>query len=306
VNKINLGTNFCKKKFSSPLISVSGIVVDLKENIKLSKIKGVGGITTKSISVLPRTGHPLPIICSYNGGFINAVGLKNPGIEQAAKEISFFKKKVKKPLIASIFAGQLSEFPILAAKIAKAKPDFIELNLSCPNVDDEFGKPFATDPLLSAMAVLEVKKIVKNIPLIAKLTPNTPFLQQVAFEVEKAGADAISAINTVGPGLLINFKTRKPILSNRVGGLSGPAIKPIALRCINEIYRTVKIPIIGMGGVCNAKDALEMIMAGATLVGIGSAIYGQGYQVFDRIALEMRTICQKEKIRTIKQIRGII
>ncbi len=306
MNKVRLSTSFCKVKFSTPLISPSGIVVEPQEIIKLAKTKGIGGVTTKSFSILPRQGHPLPVIAYYQVGYINAVGLKNPGIKKATQETAKLRKIVRKPIVASIFAGQLSEFSILAGQISKARPDFIELNLSCPNVDDEFGKPFATDPLLSAMAVLEVKKAVKKIPIIAKLTPNTPYLSQVAFEVEKAGVDAICAINTVGPGMLINFKTRKPILSYGVGGVSGTAIKPVALRCVHEIYKTVKIPIIGMGGINNGKDALEMIMAGATLVGIGSAIYQEGYEIFDKVIKEMKEIMIQEKISSLKQIRGII
>jgi len=303
---INLRTTFCKVFFPSPLISVSGIVVELAQNIKLAQIKGVGGITTKSISILPREGHPIPRVASFGIGIINSVGLKNPGIDQGIKDIITLNKKTKKPIIASIVGFQLRELPILAKRIAVAKPDFIELNLSCPNVDDEIGRSFATDPLLSAIAVMEVKKVVKDIPIIVKLTPNTPDLKRVAFEVEEAGADAISAVNTVGPGMIIDFKKRKPVIGNRIGGLSGPAIKPIALRCINDIYKTVKIPIIGMGGVSNGQDALEIIMAGATLVGVGVAVYKGGQQIFDKILEEMKKICKEEKIKSLKNIRGII
>lgn len=301
-----LSTKFCQVNFPTPLISVSGIVESLDENLKLAKIKGVGGITTKSISLLPRVGNPPPIIVSYQIGYLNAVGLRNPGVKKAKKEITLFKKKVKKPIIASIFAGQLSEFSILAQKIAKSNPDLIELNLSCPNVDDEFGKPFAIDPLLSALAVIEVKKVVKKIPIIAKLSPNTPDLKKVCFEIEQAGVDAISAINTVGPGMILDFNKRKSFLSHGVGGVSGAAIKPIALRCINDIYKTVKIPIIGMGGVGSGKDVLEMIMAGATLVGIGSAIYKDGYSIFDKVLTQVEDLMKENKIKTLKSIRGII
>ncbi len=306
MKKINFSTTFCKVKFKTPLIAPSGIVVEPDKIISLCKTKALGGATTKSYSLLPRQGHPMPHIASFQSGFINAVGLKNPGINKAIGEVKKIKKKTKKPIIASIFAGQLSEFAHLAQQIKKAKPDLIELNLSCPHVDDEFGRPLACDPLLSAMAVLEVKNKVKDIPILAKLTPNTPDLKQVAYEVEKAGADALCAINTVGPGLLINIKQKKPILGHGVGGTSGPAIKPIALRCVNDIYKTVKIPIIGMGGVSNGKDALEMIMAGATLVGIGSAIYQQGFKVFNRVLEEMQGIINQEKLGSLKKIRGII
>lgn len=303
---INLRTTFCGVSFPSPLITVSGIVDSIPQNIELAKQKGVGGITSKSISILPRAGHPIPRVASFKIGIINSVGLKNPGIDQGVADILTLKKQTKKPIIASIVGFQLYELPILAKRVAVAKPDFIELNLSCPNVDDEIGRPIATDPLLSAIAVLEVKKVVKNIPIIAKLTPNAPDLKKVAFEVEEAGVDAISAINTVGPGMVIDFKRRRPVLGSRIGGISGPAIKPIALRCINDIYKTVKVPIIGMGGVTNGQDVLEMIMAGATLVGVGVAVYQRGRKVFDKISEEMKEICQKEKIKSLKNIRGII
>jgi len=303
---LRLAVNFCKVRFPTPFIVPSGIVVNPKEISKLSQIKGIGGLTSKSYSTLPRKGHPLPNLVSFKIGYMNAIGLTNPGIKKAKREIQFIKERTNKPVIASIFAGQLSEFAILTKEIAQAKPDFIELNMSCPHVDDEFGRPLACDPLMSAMAVAEVKKVVKNIPIIAKLTPNTPELKRVAFEIEKAGVDAISAINTIGPGVLINIKNKKPVLGHGVGGVSGPAIKPIALRCVNDIYKTVKVPIIGMGGVSSGKDALEMIMAGATLVGIGSAIYQGGYQVFNKIIKQLKETAKKEKITSLKKIRGVI
>lgn len=303
---VNLKTTFCNKQFSSPLVSVSGIVVELSQNLKLAQLKGVGGITTKSVSILPREGNPIPRVASYDVGYINSVGLKNPGVEKGIQEIKILNKQTKKYIIASIVCFKLEEFSILAKKVASAKPDFIEINLSCPNVEDEFGRPFATDPLLSAIAVLKIIKVVKNIPIIAKLSPNVPDIKKIAYAVEEAGVDAISAINTVGPGMLIDYKKRKPILGNRVGGVSGPAIKPIALKCVNDIYKAVKIPIIGLGGVSNGKDAIEMIMAGATLVGVGSAVYKYGQKVFDTILEEMKAICVEEKIKSLKDIRGII
>ncbi len=303
---IHLKTKFCGVLFSTPLVSLSGIVVDISGNTRLAKFKGIGGITTKSASILPREGHPIPRIASFGAGYLNNVGLRNPGIDKSVKELIELKKTTKKPIIASIVGFQLQELPILAQKIAAAKPEFIELNLSCPNVDDEAGKPIASDPLLSAIAVSEVKKVVKNIPIIAKLTPNVVDIKKVAYEVEEAGVDAISAINTVGPGMLIDFKRRRAVLGSRVGGVSGAAIKPVALRCVNDIYKTVKVPILGMGGIETGRDALEMIMAGATLVGVGSAIYKGGQQVFDKIFSEMQELCQEEKIGSLKKIRGII
>ncbi len=306
VISMNTSVSFCHVRFPTPLISVSGVVVDVPQIIKLAQLEGVGGVTTKSTSILPREGNPVPRIASFGVGYVNSVGLRNPGIKKAISEMKELKKGIKKPIIASIFAFQMMEFPILAADIAKSKPDCIELNLSCPNVDDELGRSFATDPLLSAIAVMEVKKVVKDIPIIAKLTPNTPDLKRVAHEVEEAGADAIAAINTVGPGLVIDLKKRKPVLGNRVGGVSGKAIKPVALRCVNDIHKTVKIPIIGIGGVSSGMDAIEMMMAGATLVGVGSAIYQGGQQIFNVINSEIKDYMKKEKAQSLKKIIGTI
>lgn len=303
---MKLNVSFCHKNFLTPFILVSGIVVKTDEIIKVGKKKSCAGITTKSFSLKPRKGHPPPTITKFNAGFLNAVGLRNPGIKKAVNIIKVLKQKLKKPVIASIFGSQLSEFSSLVEKISTAKPDIIELNLSCPNVDDEFGKPFALDPLMTALAVLEVKKNLKKIPLVVKLSANTPDLPKVAYEAAKAGADGFSLINTIGPGLLLNIKLRKPILSNRVGGVSGPAIKPIALRAVYEVYKTVKLPLIGIGGISSGYDAIEMIMAGASLVGIGSAIFTYGYQIFDKIEKELITFCQKEKIKTLEEIRGCI
>ena len=299
----NLKTCFCGITFPTPLILASGIVHTPAAFMALASQKGVGGITWKSISLKPRAGHPLPVVTPYSAGFINSVGLKNPGVKQAVKEIREVKKHIKIPLLASIVAFQMSEFPQLATEIAKAAPDLIELNLSCPNVDDEIGRPFSTDPLLSALAVQEVKRVVKHIPVIAKLTPNVVDIKEIAKAVENAGADAISAINTVGPGLLIDAKTRKAKLGNKIGGISGPSIKPLALRCVWDIAKTVKIPILGMGGVNNGEDALEMMMAGATLVGIGSAVFGKGFGIFDQINQQMLDLMKIYEIASFASIK---
>ena len=300
---LNLKTFFCGVTFPTPLILVSGIIHSPQAFLILSKIAEVGGITWKSVSINPRSGHPTPVVIPYSCGFINSVGLKNPGITQAIKEIRLVKRQIHIPLIVSLVAFQFSEFPILAKEIIKANPDLVELNLSCPNVDDEIGRPFATDPLLSALAVQEVKRIVKDVPVIAKLTPNVIDIKEVAKAVENAGADAISAINTLGPGLLIDAKSGKAKLGNKIGGISGKAIKPLALRCVWDIARTVKIPIIGMGGVNSGEDAIEMVRAGATLVGIGSAVFGKGYRIFPQIYQEMVQFMNDNSLDNLSKIR---
>ncbi|KKS41157.1 MAG: Dihydroorotate dehydrogenase [Candidatus Gottesmanbacteria bacterium GW2011_GWB1_43_11] len=301
-----LQTKFCNVTFPSPLISVSGIVTSPQANAVLAKEKGIGAITWKSVSLRERKSHPVPVVVPYSSGYINSVGLQNPGLEQAAKDILHIKKQIRVPLIISIVAFQISEFYPLALGVAKTRPDFIEINLSCPNVDDEAGKPFGTDLLMTTLAIQEVKRAAGDIPVIAKLTPNVVDITEFARAAEEAGADAISAINTSGPGLLIDVSKRKPKLGHKIGGISGKAIKPLALRCVYEIAKTVNIPIIGIGGVSTGEDAIEMIMVGATLVGVGSAIFGVGNSIFPKIAQQMQDIMEKHHIRDLKSIKKCI
>ena len=172
------------------------------------------------------------------------------------------------PLIASIFASTIDQFGQVAAIISQAEPDLIEVNISCPNVGDEFGTPFAGSPESAAAVTRKVKKATQ-IPYIIKLAPNVPNIARIAAAVVEAGADAITAINTM-PGMIIDARAGRPVLSNRMGGISGRALKPVALRCVAEIRQAVSVPIIGTGGITTGMDAAEMLMAGATVVGIGS------------------------------------
>lgn len=299
-------TKFCGITFPSPLVQVSGMIHSSQALAILAQERGVGGVTWKSISLQPRPMHKTPTVVPFGIGFINSVGLPSPGVEVAALEILQVMKKIKVPLIASIVAFQISEFYPLAQQVAKTKPDFIEINLSCPNVDDEIGKPFGTDPLMSMLAVQEVKRAAGKIPVIAKLTPNVVDLPEIVRAVAEAGADAIAAINTSGPGLLIDTHTRKPRLGHKIGGISGAAIKPLALRCVYDVVKTVKLPVIGMGGVSTGADAIEMIMVGATLVGVGSAMFGVGNKIFGKIYDEMLEVMKREKITSLDSIRQTI
>jgi dihydroorotate dehydrogenase (NAD+) catalytic subunit len=265
---------------------------------------GAGAVTSKSLGLDERKGHPGPVVAEWENGLINAVGLSGPGIEEGIHEIKYAVRNSKAPVIASIFASTVRDFGKAAREISKARPCFIEANISCPNVEAEFGKPFGTDPIVSARVTRIVKKNT-DIPVIVKLTPNVPNIKLIANAVEKAGADAICAINTVGPGMVIDIDAAKPVLSNKAGGLSGPAIKPIAVRCVYDIYETVKIPIIGLGGITYGKDAVEMIMAGAAAIGIGSAIHYRGIDVFKKVCSEIKEFLDKNRYSSLDEIRGI-
>ncbi|MEK9182934.1 MAG: dihydroorotate dehydrogenase [Patescibacteria group bacterium] len=298
-----LQTNFLNKTFSSPLVLASGILGLTAASMHRTVQNGAGGVTAKSVSWEPRPGHPGPVIISKDCYILNAVGLSNPGVAEATGEFKKFRQFCETPLIASIFGGTPDEFGELAKKISEAPIDFLELNLSCPNVSHEFGRPFA----FSTEAVTIITKKVKEktkIPIIVKLSPNASNITEIAKAAESAGADAICAVNTIS-GMAIDVQMRQPILHNKQGGVSGPALFPVALKCVYDICSAVKIPIIGTGGVTSGEDALAMIMAGATLVGVGSAVYYRGEDAFKKITDEMEKIMTEEGIKSLDEIRGI-
>ncbi|MFH0875786.1 MAG: dihydroorotate dehydrogenase [archaeon] len=294
----------CNIKLKNPTILASGFLgVSASSLINVAK-NTAGAVTFKSLGPEERKGHPCPVISTFNGGIINAVGLSNPGYELGAEEIKEFNKTHPVPVIASIFAFKKELFGLVAQKISLANPDFIEINISCPNVESEAGIPFACD----AASAAEVTKIVKEktkIPIIVKLSPSANNIGKIAAECERAGADAINMGNTLGPGMVINIEAAKPILSNKVGGVSGPAIKPIAVKNVWDVYNSVKIPIIGTGGVTTGRDAVEMIMAGASAVGVGSAVYYRGIDVFSKINSEILEFMKANNYKTIKEMVGL-
>ncbi|PIT87463.1 MAG: dihydroorotate dehydrogenase [Candidatus Magasanikbacteria bacterium CG10_big_fil_rev_8_21_14_0_10_40_10] len=297
-----LQTDFLDKKFSNPIVLASGILGVTAASLKNAINNGCGGVTTKSVSIEPRPGHANPTMVGAKQYFINAVGLSNPGVESAVEEMKKFKQISDSPLIGSIFAGSFDEFAQVTEKISDAPLDFLEVNISCPNVMKEFGEPFA----YSTQAATTITKKVKakaNVPILIKLSPNAWNIVDIAKAVEAAGADGLVAVNTIS-GIAIDIYSRKPILHNKQGGVSGPALFPIALNCVYSLAQAVKIPIIGTGGITTGEDALAMIMAGATLLGIGSAVYFRGEDVFKKITDEMKQIMREENIKSLDEIRG--
>lgn len=299
-----LKTEFCGVSFPNPLILPSGIINEIPDHPKAVKA-GAGGITLKSLTVEPRKGYSKPWIVKFEHGYLNAVGLANPGIVEGEKQVAQLLKKIKIPVIVSLFATTVADFQKLVSAITPLSPAAIELNLSCPHVTSEFGKPLGVGKESSAKVVKAVKRIAQKIPIIVKLTPNVLDIGEVAKACEETGADGICAINTLGPGMVIDIKTKRPILGNKRGGVSGPAIKPVAIRCVYDIYDAVKIPIIGMGGVSTWEDAVEMMMAGATLVGVGSAIYFKGLKVFAEIKKGLEEYLKEEGLKNISSLVGV-
>ncbi len=299
---MDITVELCKKRLKNPTILASGILGMNADIIKEVVRGGAGAVTLKSTGTEPREGHPNPKVIVWEHGLANCYGLTNQGIGGMDREWKELKG-LGVPVIASVFGADVSEFVKVAEYMAEKKADMIEVNVSCPNTR-EHGMAFGLKKESCSEVVSAVKDAVGKIPVIAKLTPQALDISEIAKAAEKAGADAISAINTVGPGMFINIDVAKPILSYKTGGLSGPAIRPIAVRCIYDIYKSVDIPIIGIGGVTYGKDAIELMMAGARAVGIGSAAYYRGIDVFSRVTEEMEAWLENSGYGSLKDIVG--
>jgi dihydroorotate dehydrogenase (NAD+) catalytic subunit len=248
------------------------------------------------------------VTVEWGHGVINAIGLSNPGAEEEAPLLAEARRRLAPfdvPLIASIFGGTVAEYAEVAGIVARAEPHVIEVNISCPNVADDFGTPFAATCASAGDVTGAVKAAVGDIPVAVKLAPNVPDIGRIAAAVVEAGADAITAVNTM-PGMIIDAEAGRPVLSNRVGGISGPALKPIALRCVAEIARAVDVPIIGTGGVGSGRDAAEMLMAGATAVGVGTAVWYRGAGALGAIAEELVAFMRDQGYASLDDLRGLI
>lgn len=300
----SLNIKFLGIDFDNPLVMPSGILQEVSAHYQAEKY-GLDGVTTKSMTVEPRESNPMPRVVRYEHGILNSVGLRNPGIKKGVGEWAKFIKETKIPVIISIFAVKVTDFVYLAAEVEKIKPAMIELNLSCPNTVDELGQPLGMGIESTVGAVRSIRKAVKKTTkILAKLSPNVTNIGEVAKMAEAFGADAISAINTVGPGMVIDIKTKKPSLGNLVGGVSGPGIRPVAVRCVWDIYNSVKLPILGMGGVETGNDVVEMMLAGASLVGVGSAWYRHGFGIYEKIKADLLKYMEDNKINKLAELIG--
>lgn len=301
---MTISTTFCGVKFQNPTVLASGILGVTGDSMAhVINEGGAGAVTTKSLNLEGRDGHPNPTMITYEGGMMNAVGLPNTGITNKIPELKKLREKVNVPIIVSIFAATLDEFKKVAELANTAEGDIIEVNISCPNVQDDMGKPFACCVGMPKDITESVKKET-NKPVIIKLSPNVPSISSVCQECEAAGAEGVTLINTVGPGMAINIEAAAPILANKVGGMSGPAIRPIAVKCIYDAYKAIKIPILGLGGVTTGRDAIELMMAGASLIGIGTGVYYRGNEIFSKVCEEISEWMEKNGYTSIEEIVG--
>ena len=261
---------------------------------------GAGAIVTKSIGMKPREGYPNPTVIELEHGILNAIGLSNPGIENFENEILDLKKS-NIPVIGSIFGSDNEEFVILSKKMQNYGVDALELNMSCPHAKG-YGLEIGCDPDLVKDITSEVKKSTK-IPIFVKISPNLSNIIEIAKSAEEGNADGIVAINTV-KAMKIDLELQMPVLSNKIGGYSGNAIKPIGIRCVYEISKNIDIPLIGVGGISSGEDAIEYLMAGASAVQIGSGIYYRGVDVFKKILIEIKTWMKDHKYENLTELIG--
>ena len=298
---MDLTVNIGKLKLKNPVMTASGTFGYGEEYSEFVDLNKLGAIVVKGISLKPREGSPSPRICETSCGMLNSIGLQNVGLKEFLKTKLPYVRQFDTKLIVNILGNTLSEYVKLSETLDDAGVDGIELNVSCPNVK-KGGIVFGTDKKMLGRLITKVRSSVKNSLLITKLSPNVSDIRVFARTAEESGSDAISLINTI-PGMAIDIKTRKPKITNVIGGLSGPAIKPIAVRMVYEAYNAVKIPIIGIGGIMNAEDAIEFMLAGATAIAVGTANFVNPSATID-IINGMESYMEKNGIMDIKKIIG--
>ena len=267
---VNTKINLCGIEIDNPIIPASGTFGFGAEFAAFYDINILGTFSFKGTTRQERFGNPTPRIAECEGGMLNSVGLQNPGVEHViAHELPELKKFFHKPVMANVSGFSIEDYVYTCEKLdSQEQVGWIEVNISCPNVHGG-GMSFGTSPAAAAEVTREVRKVTKK-PIIIKLTPNVTSIADIAKACESEGADAVSLINTLS-GMRINLRTKKPLLKNVTGGLSGPCVFPVALRCVYQVYDAVKIPIVGMGGVSSAEDVIEIMLAGATAVQVGAA-----------------------------------
>lgn len=301
--KLDLSVNIGGITLSNPVMTASGTFGYAKEFDELIELNRLGGIIVKGLSLEPSMGNPPPRVAETPCGMLNAIGLENVGLEAFKKDKLPFLRKLKSPVFVNIYGKSIEEYALLAQKIQDIEGiSGIEVNISCPNVKAG-GVAFGTDPFIAFQVVQAVRKNT-SLPLIVKLSPNVTDITKIAKSVVDAGADCLSMINTL-TGMAIDIQTRKSKIANITGGLSGPAIRPVAVRMVWQTAQAVSVPIIGVGGIMNADDALEFIIAGATAVQVGTANFvnpGCTMEIIDGIEQYMAD----KNINSVSELVGTI
>ena len=299
---VNTKVMLCGIELDNPVIPASGTFGFGSEFAELYDINCLGTFSFKGTTKDPRFGNPTPRIAECESGMINSVGLQNPGVEAViAEELPKLKKCFSKPVMANVSGFSVEDYAYTCEKLdGQEQIGWLEVNVSCPNVHGG-GMSFGTSPEAAAQVTKAVKAVTKK-PVIIKLSPNVTDIVSIAKACEDSGADGISLINTL-LGMRIDLKTRKPVVANKMGGFSGAAIKPVALRMVYQVSEAVRIPVVGMGGVSNAEDVIEMIMAGATAVEVGAANLVDPFACRD-IVENLPKVMEKYGINNLNEIKG--
>lgn len=300
---IDLSVNIGSLRLANPVMTASGTFGYAKEFEQLLDLDRLGAVIVKGISLAPRAGNPPPRIVETPCGMLNAIGLENVGVDRFIEEKNEYLTGLGCPVVVNILGDSLEEYEEITGRLrGVSSVAAIEVNISCPNVK-KGGVAFGTDPKMAASVTEAVKKQA-DVPVIVKLSPNVTDVTAVAVAVEQAGADSVSLINTL-IGMAIDLKTRKPKLGNVIGGLSGPAIKPVALRMVYQVAQAVSIPVIGIGGIENGQDALEFMVAGATAIQVGTANFVNPRAAQD-IVEEIEDYGEKNNLSSILDIIGTL
>jgi len=289
-------------RLESPLLLASGVLGETGPSLLSVLDAGAAGVVTKSIGTEPREGHPNPTVVTLGPSMMNAMGLPNPGVEAFVEELEWLRQRTDRPVIVSVFGSGPEEYVRVAAGVAPLA-DAIELNLSCPHAKG-YGAEIGSDPEVLEQVVRAVTGVV-DIPVLAKLTPNTSDIVSLALAAQRGGASGLVAINTL-KGMVVDVEMGVPALANSYGGLSGEAIRAVGVRCVHEIANRVDLPVIGVGGVSTAKDALEYLMAGASAVQVGTAIRSIGPGVFARIAEDLEQWLNQRGHTSLASVQGIL
>ena len=299
---MNTSVNIAGVEWKNPVTVASGTFGSGAEYSEFTDLNKLGAVTTKGVANVPWAGNPTPRVAEVYGGMLNAVGLQNPGIELFCKRDIPFLKQYDTKIIVNVCGHSTEEYVEVVKRLANEPVDLLEINISCPNVK-EGGIAFGQDPKAVEAITREMRKYAKQ-PIIMKLSPNVTDITEMARAAEAGGADALSLINTI-TGMKIDVNRRKFVLANKTGGMSGPAIHPVAVRMVYQTAQAVNIPIIGMGGIMTAEDAIEMILAGATAISVGTANFvnpGVTMEIVDGIEEYMK----KYHVNDIKELIGAV
>ncbi len=299
---MNLAIDFAGVAMKNPVTTASGTFGSGAEYSEFVDLGELGAVTTKGVANVPWPGNPTPRICETYGGMLNAIGLQNPGIDLFIERDIPFLRKYDTRIIVNVCGRTPEEYVEVVRRLGTEDVDLLEINISCPNVEAG-GLAFGQDPKLVEKITSQIKDAAKQ-PVIMKLSPNVTNIAEVAQAAEAGGADAVSLINTL-TGMKIDISRRTFALANKTGGLSGPAVKPVAVRMVYQTAQAVKIPVLGMGGICTAEDALEFIMAGASMVAVGTANFHNPSATVD-IIRGIEAFMRENQVEDIRELIGCV